>query len=90
MDSKEKKLKEISDKIKSYDNKIKFSTISLVFFITMAIVHSMNPVFGIFTTYGFGILSVVFIQQIIRSYNYVKFYEVSYNAHKILYDTFDK
>jgi len=90
MDSKEKKLKEISDKIKSYDNKIKFSTISLVFFITMVIVHSMNPVFGIFTTYGFGILSVVFIQQIIRSYNYVKFYEVSYNAHKILYDTFDK
>jgi hypothetical protein len=90
MDSKEKKLKEISDKIKSYDNKIKFSTISLVFFITMTVVHYMNPVFGIFTTYGFGIASVVFIQQIIRSYNYVKFYEVSYNAHKILYDTFDK
>jgi hypothetical protein len=89
MDSKEKKLKEISDKIKSYDNKIKFSTISLVFFITMTVVHSINPVFGIFTTYGFGIISVVFIQQIIRSYNYVKFYEVSYNAHKILYDTFD-
>jgi hypothetical protein len=90
MDSKEKKLKEISDKIKSYDNKIKFSTISLVFFITMTVVHSMNPVFGIFTTYGFGIVSVVFIQQIIHSYNYIKFYELSYNAHKILYDTFDK
>jgi hypothetical protein len=89
MDSKEKKLKEISDKIKSYDNKIKFSTISLVFFITMTVVHSMNPVFGIFTTYGFGIVSVVFIQQIIHSYNYIKFYELSYNAHKILYDTFD-
>jgi hypothetical protein len=90
MDSKEKKLKEISDKIKSYDNKIKFSTISLVFFITMTVVHSMNPVFGIFTTYGFGIVSVVFIQQIIHSYNYIKFYELSYNAHKILYNTFKK
>ena len=90
MDSKEKKLKEISDKIKSYDNKIKFSTISLVFFITMTVVHSMNPVFGIFTTYGFGIVSIVFIQQIIHSYNYIKFYELSYNAHKILYNTFKK
>lgn len=90
MNSKEKKLKEINDKIESYNNKIKFSIISLVFFITMTIVHSMEPVFGLFTTCGFGIISVVFIQQIIRSYNYVKFYEVSYNAHKILYDTFDK
>jgi len=90
MDSKEKKLKEINDKIGSYNDKIKFSIISLVFFITMTVVHSMNPVFGIFTTYGFGIVSVVFIQQIIRSYNYVKFYEVSYNAHKILYDTYKK
>jgi hypothetical protein len=90
METRDKKIKEINEKLESYNKKIKFSIVSLIFFIFMFITYIINPVFGSVVTYIFGIITVVFAQQTIQSYNYIKFYKMSYNAHVILYDKFKK
>jgi len=89
MCSKEEKLKSLSVSVEKFKYKLRFSINSFVFFLSMMFIHMMNPVFGSFVTIGFGIASLVFIQQIIRSYNYLKFYKMSYNAYVIMHEVIE-
>jgi hypothetical protein len=84
--NKEKDLKEAKQNVDSWGSKFKFSTISLVFFTIMSVIYGLDPFFGNIPTIVFGVFGVVFIQQTIRSYNYLKFSKTTYNAIELMYD----
>jgi hypothetical protein len=88
--SKEKQLKESLQIVKKWEEKTKFSIVSLIFFIFMTIVYGLNPFFGSILTIVFSLTSVVFIQQSIRSYNYLKFHRVTYKSLLILHKMIDE
>jgi hypothetical protein len=84
------KLKEIQSMVDTYNSKLVFSVISFLFFtalFTYTLFVDMIPTFVPYISLG---VSIVFIQQIIRSYNYKRFYEISYNANEMIDEMFDK
>ena len=84
------KLKEIQSMVDTYNSKLVFSVISFLFFtalFTYTLFVGMIPTFVPYISLG---VSIVFIQQIIRSYNYKRFYEISYNANEMIDEMFDK
>lgn len=85
-ENKEKQLREQELIVESWESKFKFSAISLVFFTIISVIYGLNPFFGVIPTIVFGVFGVVFIQQTIRSYNYLKFSKITYNAFELMYD----
>jgi hypothetical protein len=85
-ENKEKDLKEAKKNVDSWGSKFKFSSISLVFFSIMSVIYGLDPFFGNIPTIVFGVFGFVFIQQTIRSYNYLKFSKTTYNAIELMYD----
>jgi hypothetical protein len=84
------KLKKIQSMVDTYNSKLVFSVISFLFFtalFTYTLFVDMIPTFVPYISLG---VSIVFIQQIIRSYNYKRFYEISYNANEMIDEMFDK
>jgi len=86
---KDEKMNELVKLVRIYKSKLEFSIRSLVFFFSMTLFCFFSSVIPYYFSVVFGLVSVVFIQQIIRSYNYKRFYEISYNAHKIIDEMFD-
>ena len=84
------KLKEIKSMVDTYNSKLVFSVISFLFFTTLFIYTLFVTIFPTFVPYIFLGVAIVFIQQIIRSYNYKRFYEISYNANVMIDEMFDK
>ena len=84
------KLKEIQSMVDTYNSKLVFSVISFLFFtalFTYTLFVDMIPTFVPYISLG---VSIVFIQQIIRSYNYKRFYEISYNANVMIDEMFEE
>jgi hypothetical protein len=78
----EKKEKQIKDSlliVNKWEGKLKFSKINLLFFIFVLFSYNINPLYGVVPNYVFLLLIIFFLQQTIRSYNYLKFYRVSHN-----------
>jgi len=61
-----------------YKSKLKFSIISLIFFLAITLYTFFLPLLGIIPPILFGLILLVFIQQTILSYNYLKFHTNSY------------
>lgn len=74
------------DLIKKYQNKLNFSIISLIFFLIMTAYTFFVPLLGVIAPIVFGLTSLVFIQQTIRSYNYKKFHTNNYNFMESVYE----
>ena len=84
------KLKEIQSMVDTYNSKLVFSVISFLFFTALFTYTLFVTVIPTFVPYIFLGVAIVFIQQIIRSYNYKRFYEISYNANVMIDEVFDK
>jgi O-antigen/teichoic acid export membrane protein len=84
METTKETLRRLSELREKYKSKLIFSINSFVFFTIMTILCSVSSYLPIFLVYIFGTTSIVFIQQMIRSYNYKRFYEISYNANSII------
>jgi uncharacterized membrane protein YjjP (DUF1212 family) len=84
------KLKEIQSMVDTYNSKLVFSVISFLFFTALFTYTLFVDMIPTFVPYIFLGVAIVFIQQIIRSYNYKRFYEISYNANKMIDEMFDK
>jgi hypothetical protein len=84
------KLKEIQSMVDTYKSKLVFSVISFLFFTALFTYTLFVDMIPTFVPYIFLGVAIVFIQQIIRSYNYKRFYEISYNAYKMIDEMFDK
>jgi uncharacterized membrane protein YjjP (DUF1212 family) len=84
------KLKEIQSMVDTYKSKLVFSVISFLFFTALFTYTLFVDMIPTFVSYIFLGVAIVFIQQIIRSYNYKRFYEISYNANVMIDEMFDK
>ena len=87
-EKKENRLKQQELIVDSWRSKFKFSLVSLVFFTFISVIYGLNPFFGNIPTIVFGVFGVVFIQQTIRSYNYLKDSKIMHNAFRLMYDSF--
>jgi hypothetical protein len=87
-EKKENRLNQQELIVNSWRSKFKFSLISLVFFTFISVIYGLNPFLGVIPTIVFISLGVVFIQQTIRSYNYLKDSKIMHNAFRLMYDSF--
>jgi len=90
LEKKESQLNDLNNVVIKWENKLKFSLNSLFTFIGLLIVYLYNQVLGIIPTIFISFFVLLFIQQTIRSYNYLKFYRSSLNALKHLHKIIDK
>lgn len=86
----EKQLQEAVGKVNTWKNKFHFSFATLLFSLFLLTSYIMSPLFGYVPTVVLGLVSLVFIQQTIRSYNYLKFHYVTYNSLKMLHKMVDE
>jgi hypothetical protein len=86
---KEEQLKVAKQVVDFWGSKLKFSLVSLLFFLSMVIIYSINPFFGLIPTIVLGGISIVFVQQTIRSYNYLKFSKMSYISIELMFEFID-
>jgi hypothetical protein len=84
------KLKEIQSMVDTYKSKLVFSVISFLFFTLLFVYTLFVTMFPTFVPYIFLSVAIVFIQQIIQSYNYKRFYEISYNANVMIDEMFEE
>jgi hypothetical protein len=87
---KDKRTVELIELVKIYKYKLEFSIVSFIFFLSMTLFCFFSSVIPYYFSILFGIVSIVFIQQIIRSYNYKRFYEIYYNAHHMIDEMFEE
>jgi len=89
LEKKQYQINELELIVNKWKNKLNFSLNSLFIFIGLLMLYVYNPILGIIPTLIFSIMVLVFTQQSIRSYNYLKFHRVSLNALKILHKIID-
>ena len=84
----DKQRQEKLELINKFQEKLKFSTISLLFFIALTAYTFFVPtgIISIVLPIFFGSASLVFIQQTILSYNYLYFHKSSYSFMENVYD----
>lgn len=87
--NKQETLSQLNSDVNVWSKKLNFSLVSLVFFSVMNLVNFVNPVFGIFSVVALSVVNVVFIQQVIRSYNYLKFAKVNLKIVESFYEEID-
>jgi hypothetical protein len=83
-------LEEAKTRVQSWEKKYHFSFSTLVFLIFLLVNHLITPVFGNICSISLSVLSLVFIQQTIRSYNYLKFHRVTYRSLVIFHEKINK
>ena len=86
----ESQLEEAKTRVESWEKKYHFSFSTLVFTFFLLINHLITPYFGITCTIVLSVLTLVFIQQTIRSYNYLKFHRVTYRSLVIFHEKINK
>jgi hypothetical protein len=84
----DKQRKEKLEIINKFQEKLKFSIISLLFFVALTAYTFFVPngIISVVLPILFGVASLVFIQQTIRSYNYLDFHKSSYSFMENVYD----
>lgn len=86
----EKQIKEAFDKVTSWTSKFHFSFATLVFSVFLLTFYFFNPFVGIIPTFVLSFVVLVFVQQSIRSYNYLKFHKVTYRSLRMLHKMVDE
>jgi hypothetical protein len=93
MNYEEKKNHQILEAKKTIDlweNKLRFSLNSLFVFLSFMLIYLIDPIFGFIPALLFLIGFLIFAQQTIRSYNYLKFHRVTLKSLKIIHKIRDK
>jgi hypothetical protein len=93
MNYEEKKTHQILEAKKTIDlweNKLRFSLNSLFVFLSFMLIYLIDPIFGFIPALLFLIGFLIFAQQTIRSYNYLKFHRVTLKSLKIIHKIIDK
>lgn len=86
----EKQIQEANDRVITWKNKFHFSFATLLFSLFLLTSYMVTPIFGYAPSIVLGLISLVFIQQSIRSYNYFKFHRVTFRSLKILHKMVDE
>lgn len=84
----DKQRQEKIELINKFQDKLKFSVISLLFFTALTAYTFFIPidVVGFILPVFFGVISLVFIQQVIRSYNYLEFHKNNFMFMESVYN----
>jgi hypothetical protein len=93
MSYKEKKqlqIDEVKSNINLWENKLRFSLNSLFVFLSFMLIYLIDPVFGFVPALIFLVGFLIFTQQTIRSYNYLKFHRVNLRSLQIIHKIIDK
>jgi hypothetical protein len=85
----ENQLKEAIGKVNTWKNKFHFSFATLLFVSFLLITYSLNSFLGNIPTFVLSFVVLIFIQQSIRSYNYLKFHFVTYRSLEMLHKMVD-
>ena len=76
--------------VKTWENKFNFSLVSFVFFLVVTLINLVNPVFGNISKIVLSIVTLVFTQQVIRSFNYLKYSKKTLAMYEVVFDEIDK
>jgi hypothetical protein len=90
LEKKELQIDEAKSNINLWENKLRFSLNSLFVFLSFMLIYLIDPIFGYIPSLVFLIGVLLFTQQTIRSYNYLKFHRTNLKALKILHKIIDK
>jgi hypothetical protein len=88
-EKKELQILESKKTIEKWEGKVRFSLNSLFVFLSFLLIYSIDPIFGYIPSLVFLIGVLVFTQQTIRSYNYLKFHRVTLKSIQILHKMID-
>jgi hypothetical protein len=88
-EKKELQILEVKTTINEWENKVRFSLNSLFVFLSFMLIYSIDPIFGYIPSLVFLIGVLIFGQQTIRSYNYLKFHRVTLKSIEILHKVID-
>jgi hypothetical protein len=88
-EKKELQILESKKTIERWEGKVRFSLNSLFVFLSFLLIYSIDPIFGYIPSLVFLIGVLVFTQQTIRSYNYLKFHRVTLKSIEILHKMID-
>ena len=88
-EKKELQILESKKTIERWEGKVRFSLNSLFVFLSFLFIYSIDPIFGYTPLLVFLIGVLVFTQQTIRSYNYLKFHRVTLKSIEILHKMID-
>jgi hypothetical protein len=88
-EKKESQILESKKTIERWEGKVRFSLNSLFVFLSFLLIYSIDPIFGYIPSLVFLIGVLVFTQQTIRSYNYLKFHRVTLKSIQILHKMID-
>ena len=88
-EKKELQILESKKTIEKWEGKVRFSLNSLFVFLSFLLIYSIDPIFGYIPSFVFLIGVLVFTQQTIRSYNYLKFHRVTLKSIQILHKMID-
>ena len=89
-EKKESQILEVKTTINEWENKVRFSLNSLFVFLSFMLIYSIDPIFGYTPSLVFLIGVLIFGQQTIRSYNYLKFHRVTLKSIEILHKMIDQ
>jgi hypothetical protein len=87
---KQSQIVEYENNVQLWKNKLKFSLNSFFSFVILLTIYLFNTVMGYLPTIVLLIGSIFFLQQSIRSHNYLKFHKVSLRSLKVLHELVDK
>jgi hypothetical protein len=89
-EKKESQINEAKLLVNKWESKVRFSLNSLFVFLSFTLIYSIDPIFGYVPSLVFLIGFLIFTQQTIRSYNYLKFHRVTLGSIEILHKIIDK
>lgn len=84
--NKQEVISQLNSQVGDWTKKLKFSLVSLIFFSVINLVNLVNPIFGQGSVILFSVATLIFIQQSIRSYNYLKFSKITLKATELFYE----
>ena len=88
-EKKESQILESKKTIEKWEGKVRFSLNSFFVFLSFLLIYSIDPIFGYLPSLVFLIGVLVFTQQTIRSYNYLKFHRVTLKSIELLHKMID-
>jgi hypothetical protein len=87
--NKQEIMSQLNEIVNVWSKKLNFSLVSLVFFSVMNLVNFVNPIFGMSSVIVLSVVNLVFLQQVIRAYNYLKYSKMNVRIQELIFDEID-
>jgi hypothetical protein len=87
--NKQEIMSQLNEIVNVWSKKLNFSLVSLVFFSVMNLVNFVNPIFGMSSVIVLSMVNLVFLQQVIRAYNYLKYSKMNVRIQELIFDEID-